>query len=183
MEEGTIPQTPSGGLPNSQSSWETPPAFIPAQNMPEQDSTRPVNPSSPQPYVYRSPDPISDGKDGGEPKSPVKKILKLGLGLFIVLTIFFALFAFVIPKIFKPQVKDVTLTYWGIGEEEKTMRPVLAEFEQENPHIKVNYIKQDPNDYRERLNVRIANGNGPDIFRFHNTWYPMISDILLPLSK
>lgn len=188
MEEGTSSESPSGGLPNPQNPWERPPTVFSAQNDLEQESSHPQEPAHPEaaPIVYRAPQQeltSDDNTSHGDSKPPIKKILKIGIGIFVVLTILFVLFALVLPKIFKPQVKDVTLTYWGIGESAETMKPVIDEFEQENPHIKVNYIKQDPNDYRERLSVRTANGNGPDIFRYHNTWYPMISDILLPLPS
>lgn len=70
--------------------------------------------------------------------------------------------------------KEVTLTYWGLWENEATIRPVIAAFEAQNPKIKVQYVKQSQKQYRERLQAAIDRGEGPDIFRFHNTWVPML---------
>src|SRR5690606_306277 len=35
--------------------------------------------------------------------------------------------------------------------------------------------------YRERLQTAIASGNGPDIFRFHASWTPMLRNELAPI--
>lgn len=77
----------------------------------------------------------------------------------------------------------VTLTYWGLWEQEKTMRDVLTQFEKENPGITVNYQLQKPTDYRERLQAAVAGGRGPDIFRFHASWTPMLIRELQPLDS
>lgn len=76
--------------------------------------------------------------------------------------------------------ETVTLTYWGLWENDRVMREVLADFEAQNPGIKVNYQKQNYRDYRERLQTAIASGRGPDVFRFHASWVPMIKSELDP---
>ncbi len=73
------------------------------------------------------------------------------------------------------------LEYWGLWEPESVMAPLIAEFEQSHPGISIRYIKQSPKNYRERLQTAIASGNGPDIFRYHDTWVPMLKDDLAPL--
>lgn len=115
------------------------------------------------------------------PSSIFPKILKILLGIVILLVIIFAVFNFVIPKFFKVQDNTVALTYWGLFEDQSILAPIIADFEKQNPNIKINYSMQDIKDYRERLTTRVNNGNGPDIFRFHNSWLPMLSNILLPL--
>jgi multiple sugar transport system substrate-binding protein len=75
----------------------------------------------------------------------------------------------------------VTLTYWGLWEDSKTMQSLIDGFERQNPNITIQYSQQDIKQYRERLLARVADGSGPDIFRFHNSWYPMYSGVLLPL--
>ncbi len=82
----------------------------------------------------------------------------------------------------KPKTMEVVeLEYWGLWEPEEVMQPVIDEFEQENPDISVRYIKQSPISYRERLQNAINSGNGPDVFRFHATWVPMLTDSLAPV--
>ena len=81
------------------------------------------------------------------------------------------------------QAEKVKIVWWGLWEDARVIEPIIADFERENPTIDVEYSKQDPKQYRERLATRINLGTGPDIFRFHNTWYPMLSDVLLPLPS
>ncbi len=78
------------------------------------------------------------------------------------------------------QTSDVTLTYWGLWEPDEVLAEVLQDFEQETG-IVVNYSQQLPRDYRTRLQSDIASGRGPDIFRFHATWVPMLKEELAPL--
>lgn len=70
--------------------------------------------------------------------------------------------------------KEVTITYWGLWENDAIIKPVIAAFEAKNPKIKVQYSKQSQKQYRERLQAAIDRGEGPDVFRFHNTWVPML---------
>lgn len=77
--------------------------------------------------------------------------------------------------------KKVTLTYWGLWEPDTTLKEVLADFEKKNPTIKVDYRKQSHLDYRERLQTAISSGNGPDVFRFHASWTPMLAEELTPI--
>lgn len=146
-----------------------------ASQMPNQQAKEPGN--LPPVSYYQQ-----DGK-GNEPK-PFLKIIKLIVGIAAVLgfviIMLFVIFNFISKSTGVPKVD---LTYWGLWEDDKTMQGVISDFERENPNIKIVYSKQDIKQYRERLLTRVANGTGPDIFRFHNTWYPMLSGILLPLSN
>ncbi len=113
---------------------------------------------------------------------PFFSIAKVIVGILLVGLLSYAIFRYVIPR-FKDTSKQVTLVYWGLWEDERVMKGVLSEFEKENPSISVSYVKQDSKQYRERLVTRIQNGTSPDVFRFHNTWLPMLSKILIPFPK
>ncbi|NCN06963.1 MAG: extracellular solute-binding protein [Candidatus Pacebacteria bacterium] len=69
----------------------------------------------------------------------------------------------------------VTLEYWGLWEPAEVMTQVLSDFEKANPGVSIRYTKQSYRDYRQRLQTAIASGNGPDLFRFHASWTPMLS--------
>jgi multiple sugar transport system substrate-binding protein len=79
--------------------------------------------------------------------------------------------------------KEVTITYWGLWENDAVLRPVIASFESTHPKIRVQYIKQSHKQYRERLQAAIDRGEGPDVFRFHNTWVPMLAKELTPVPQ
>ncbi len=70
---------------------------------------------------------------------------------------------------------NANLTYWGLWENNATMQSVLASFETAHPNVKVTYTQQSPQQYRERLQAALDRGDGPDVFRFHNTWVPMLA--------
>jgi multiple sugar transport system substrate-binding protein len=74
----------------------------------------------------------------------------------------------------------VTITYWGLWENEAQLTGVIAEYKKTHPNIEVVYSKQSPKQYRERLQNALARGEGPDLFRFHNTWVPMLQADLAP---
>ena len=154
----------------------------------------PVGLQQPQPQAQAVPPsvasstlpPISFYQPEGKSKSfaKLKKILTILIGFLVVIG-FIAIILFVaLPNLSKTSLGgQVTLTYWGLWEDKKVMQGTISDFERENPNIKIDYSKQDIIQYRDRLLTRANNGTGPDIFRFHNTWYPMISSILLPLPS
>jgi multiple sugar transport system substrate-binding protein len=47
--------------------------------------------------------------------------------------------------------------------------------------VKINYSQENLKVYRERLQAALARGEGPDIFRLHQTWVPMLGGYLSPL--
>lgn len=76
-----------------------------------------------------------------------------------------------------------TIEYWGLWEPDAVMQEVIADFENNNPGITVNYVNQSHKDYRQRLETAIASGNGPDLFRYHATWVPMLGEDLAPIPS
>lgn len=88
-----------------------------------------------------------------------------------------------IPFFGQKQPEPVTIKYWGLWESKEVMEQVFAKYTQANPHVTIAYELNDPRDYRERLQARIAQGSGPDIFRFHNTWVPMLKTELAQIPS
>jgi multiple sugar transport system substrate-binding protein len=126
-----------------------------------------------------APIPTATLTDPAPPPVPVKKgfpkiFIWVGVGLLVLALIFFA--ARLILSKLKPQSSD--LVWWGLWEDENIVAPLITEYETKNPKVKIKYIKQSQKDYRERLTSAMAKGQGPDIFRFHNTWVPMFKNEL-----
>lgn len=85
---------------------------------------------------------------------------------------------------FRPQTPEViTLTYWGLWEPVEVFKPLLTQFEQSHPGVTVNYVQQSPIDYRERLESALNRNQGPDLFRFHNTWTPLLKKEFAPIPE
>lgn len=70
--------------------------------------------------------------------------------------------------------KQTTITWWGLWETTPVLDEVLRAFESQNPGVKVAYVQESPKDYRERLQDALKKGEGPDVFRFHNSWVQML---------
>lgn len=183
-----IPPSP----PTQETPSQTPPVQQPVMNEPI------IQPPVEEPSVQVQAQPVQapavemkvtdeTPRGVGPPKIPgskmplIKKLVKIGIGIVVVLLVFSFVFSVVIPLITKNVGGKVTLTYWGLWEDSKTMQTIISDFERQNPNITINYTNQDIKQYRERLVTRINDGNGPDIFTLHNSWYPMLSSVLLPL--
>lgn len=103
-------------------------------------------------------------------KGTRKPLLILIILLFLGL-VGFGIYKFVVPLITGP--KETTVTWWGLWEDKSIVSSLIAEYEATHPGVKIDYQNQSPKDYRERLTSTLAQGKGPDIFRFHNSWVPM----------
>ena len=79
-----------------------------------------------------------------------------------------------------PAQSNVVLSYWGLWEPTSVMQEVLEDFEQQTG-IGVDYRQQSHKDYRTRLQSAIEAGSGPDVFRYHATWVPMLEEELAPM--
>lgn len=141
-----------------------------------QNTSPPDNPFIPQGVAPVSAPPVSTG--GGS--SIVRRLLMIVVFLFLAGAVFAgARFALGLMA----GAKQVTISYWGLWENESIVAPVIAAFETAHPKIKVEYVKQSPKQYRERLQAAVIRGDGPDAFRFHNTWVPMLKNDLALVPK
>lgn len=74
--------------------------------------------------------------------------------------------------------KEKTLVYWGLWEDGSILTEVVSQWEKGHPGVKVKYVLESKEEYRERLQSALARNEGPDIFRYHNTWLPMLKSEL-----
>ncbi|OGH03074.1 MAG: hypothetical protein A2798_01445 [Candidatus Levybacteria bacterium RIFCSPHIGHO2_01_FULL_37_17] len=148
----------------------------PVQAVQNQTENTPVSPSLPTATAGATPPP--------EKRFSIKTsgILKIIVGLISVLVII-ALVYLIATRFLGGASKEITLNLWGIWEDGKTMQAVIADFERQNPNVKVTYSKQDLKQYKDRLLARSQNDNRPDTFLFHNTWKEVLSEILLPVPE
>lgn len=126
--------------------------------------------------------PSSGSSDVPPPHSDDKiKYLIVGGGI-----IFFLLIFFLFIKLLSGGTavkKEITLNYWSLWDDKAVIQPLIEQYQAKSPNVKIIYEKKDPREYREKLIARSRNGQGPDIFRFHNTWLPQISEITSPIPQ
>src|SRR5258708_5689756 len=65
------------------------------------------------------------------------------------------------------------IVWLSLDEDVDAVTPLINEYKQNNPNVTIEFVKQSPQDYRERLTNALAKGQGPDIFEYHNSWVPM----------
>jgi multiple sugar transport system substrate-binding protein len=186
--------TPLTGRPPGMPATPPPAPKPPGITPPPAGVAKPAGPGASTPPGAPTPPPpqVATVK-----KSPLKFLPIIAGGLILVLVAAFALFRFfgsgsttttttnpgtntrpASPGTQTAAGKKVTVTYWGLWEPTAVMEEVITEFEKANPDINVDYIMQSPKDYRERLQTAVASGNGPDVFRFHASWVPMLKSEL-----
>lgn len=181
MGENVIFEGPptDGSADNEQD--EAPQASNPPQDIqPPDGGGEGEPPSDGEPPEDEAESEISDAPEGIKgilKKSLTKKIL-IGLGVIIILIF---VIIFIIPR--QSMGKKVTLVWWGLWEDKATMQPLIDDFEKQNPNIQIEYTQQDPEKYRDKLLTRINKKTGPDIFRYHNTWVPVLKSVLAPLPQ
>ncbi len=148
--------------------------------MPAQDSSyqTPVPAPGGSPVIKTPPAPgaVSTPETPPPPKKGFPKIALILMVVLGLVVVGFLLFKFVLPLIRGEQ--EITLTWWGLWEDQAIVAPLITEYEGTHPKVKITYVKQSPQDYRERLTSALATETGPDIFRFHNTWVPMFKNEL-----
>lgn len=105
----------------------------------------------------------------------MKKIIIIVLALSIVLAFVFWKFG---PSLFSNKAKTeagpITLTYWGLWEDDNLIKPLIAKYQSQNPNVSIVYEKKSSLNYRTRVQTQIREGVGPDVFRIHNSWLPML---------
>ncbi len=106
------------------------------------------------------------------------KIVIIVLSLAVVLGFIVWKFG---PKV-SPNIQSgpVTLTFWGLWEDETLIKPLIEEYKKLSPTVTVNYLRQSSVNYRTRVQTQVRNGVGPDVFMIHNTWLPMFAGDLAP---
>lgn len=177
------PVAPEGGVGMSQPVYVAPSVTVPPQvaSVPQEDTIVIPAAASPESTPVPSANPFVPDvhltATGGEapPKSgdnPLfRRVLMIGVAVLVLVGVIFG-----VRTLFagKATPKNVTINYWGLWENDSVTRGLIAEFEKLNPDITVQYTQQSPKQYRERLQSAINRGEGPDAFRFHNTWIPML---------
>lgn len=130
--------------------------------------------------VYPAISPVVPSVQTTSSPPPPQKKFPIAIIIAVAVIILGVLAFFLVRGILGGMAKNqsVELTYWGLWEDDSMISSLIADYQIKNPNVKIKYIRQSQQDYRERLTNAIARGQGPDIFRFHNSWVPMFKNEL-----
>ena len=70
------------------------------------------------------------------------------------------------------QLPEITLTMWGLFDDNEVFDPIIKNYQSSHPNIKINYVKKDYNEYELITSEALAAGEGPDIWSIENDWMP-----------
>lgn len=147
------------------------------EDVPQQDlNVQPYEPPPDDPSGGTVPPPPMSGLN-------IRLIVIAGLGLLILVGIILGIMSFLRGGTGGGGGGEVALTYWGLWESPDVMQTVISDYERQHPNVHIVYEQHSPIQYRERLQAAIERNEGPDIFRFHNTWVPMLSSELSPVPE
>lgn len=177
MNQTSQPGVQSGSVPS------IPPVFSPPPPPPPHQQAQASN----QPQGASS----AVGLPGSTTTQPKRGrgLLKFFLIILLLLVVGGAIaFAVINKKVPLPGIGtplgEVSVTWWGLWEDDSIIAPLITEYEESHPGVKIKYLKQSKEDYRRRLDSVLAKGeDAPDIFRFHNTWVPMFAQELDPVPS
>jgi len=199
---------PAPGLPRNEPTPQAKPdyfSFVPPPSrptVPSQNSpvfTPPSTSPPPTPNLTPSPSPTPITVLPKKPKTkPILLIiaaivLLLGITYLIISifskstissksNIFSKTSLFIKEKIFSRKA-PVTITYWGLFEPSSAFQQVIDDYQKDHPGVKINYVQENLKLYRERLQAALERKEGPDIFRIHQTWVPMLGSLLASVPQ
>ncbi|HAI22895.1 TPA: hypothetical protein DCP77_02480 [Candidatus Collierbacteria bacterium] len=154
---------------------------IPGPSVPGEAAPLPTpEEATPPPPSYQA--PVSVKPPVVKP-SPIKIILPLLAGILVVGLLVYGITKFIGSRLPSESVttgQTITLTYYGLWEPSSVMKPVIDEFETQNPGIKISYQLQSPQDYQDRIKTALEGQNSPDVIRLHSTWLPLFAKNLFP---
>lgn len=146
------------------------------QNTPNTYTIPGVSPVAPPPVPLQTVNNPQAATSQKPKKELPKALIFAGIAVLVLVIVFIAYK--IISSSLGGNKSSGTITWWGLWEDQTTVQPLIDTYQAQNPSIKINYVKESPQDYRERLTSSLAKGGGPDIFAFHNSWVPMFKGSL-----
>lgn len=113
------------------------------------------------------------------------KMQKVGFGKIVLRGFLLLLFLSVITGCINKSDKTVIqFSSWGSQSEIAILKPILAEFEKENPDIKVDFIHI-PQNYFQKLHLLFASNLAPDVVFINNLYLPIYANagVLIDLGN
>lgn len=96
--------------------------------------------------------------------------------LFLITAFILCIFA--LPFLLKEQEKDVEVLQfasWGSKSEIEIIKPLLAQFEIENPDIKIDFLHI-PQNYFQKIHLLFASNLAPDVIFLNNLYLPVYAN-------
>lgn len=77
--------------------------------------------------------------------------------------------------------QPANLVIWGLWEDPEVIQPLIDAYQEQNPHVTIDYQDRSGmtlREYKDRIAARASDTGGVDIILMHNTWPKLIPDVL-----
>lgn len=99
--------------------------------------------------------------------------------IVIIFCLIIGVSLFCCAKIFNkknlPQKTIVQFATWGSESEVKILKPIIADFETENPNIKIDFMHI-PQNYFQKIHLLFASNTAPDVIFINNHYLPIYAN-------
>ena len=121
--------------------------FAMPPQMQNQGQSLPPSPqsSAPQPQPVVTP----------PPKSGLPKVAIFAVAALLILIIIVVIFKILTSPATSTKTTG-NITWWGLWEDQNNVQPLISAYEAAHKGVKVTYVQQSPQDYRERLTSALA---------------------------
>ena len=111
-------------------------------------------------------------------KKPIFKKIIIPLIILIIVLALGSTVLTIIRRSAKTIQNKGELVWWGVTEEDSVVAPLISEFQNKFPDIRITYVRQSEKDYAQRLYNSLKKGGGPDMFEIHTSWTPDFRGLL-----
>ena len=182
-EEPPTSAQPETVAPGPAPAVDLPPAAPPAPIPTSSDELVPEEVSADVTAAELAPDTEFVPPSEDAPSNSRTKYMIIGGAALLFVVIFGIILSLLLRGNAKPKPVAANLTYWGLWDDAETMKPIIDEYTKAHPEVKIDYVKMDPVSYRDKLISRSKTNLGPDIFKYHNTWLPELTEVVSPLPS
>lgn len=78
-------------------------------------------------------------------------------------------------------VKNITLTYWRVYDDEDAFSDIIASYKELHPYVNIEYKKFRYDEYEKQLINAFAEDRGPDIFSIPSSWITEYQNKITPM--
>lgn len=96
--------------------------------------------------------------------------------------LFLFLLSFLLCGCTKDTREVVTFSSWGSVTEVQILKKIIADFEQENPEVRINFMHI-PQNYFQKIHLLFASSQAPDVLFINNLYLPLYASHLEDLTE
>jgi len=104
--------------------------------------------------------------------------------IYIIIVLAVTVLIFTVPKSGSSDKVVIKFASWGSKSEVDIIKPILKEFEEKNPDLKVDFMHI-PQNYFQKIHLLFASNTAPDVIFINNLYLPIYANagLLMPVQE